>query len=422
MRKTGRSRVEEQTGARQWRLPLSEFFREALWDTVVVSGFEFARERLEAERAALCGPRYAHLAERAAMRAGHARSSLTLGGRRAGISRPRVRRTDGGELMLPSWQAWSARDPLERRAVEQMILGVSSRHYARSLEPLPEEIAMRGVSKSAVSERFVVGTQKKLAELMRRKLHGLKLIAVMIDGVRFADHVVLAAIGININGKKHLLGLREGATENAAACKALLADLIERGLPAERSLLFVIDGAKALRKAITDTFGSRALIQRCRQHKKRNVTDGLPERMRSQVNSAMSQAYASGEVKRARHLLENLGRSLERGYPGAATSLREGLEETLTVMRLGLPESLERVLSSTNLIENLFSRVREMARRVRRWQGGAMILRWCAAGVLEAERNFRKLAGYRALAKLDAALRAHDATLDRGVDNRKQAA
>lgn len=186
--------------------------------------------------------------------------------------------------------------------------------------------------------------------------------------------------------------------------------------------LFVIDGAKALRKAITDTFGPRALIQRCRQHKKRNVTDALPERMRSSVRSAMSQAYASGEPKRARQLLENLARSLERGHPGAAASLREGLEETLTVMRLELPESLERVLSSTNLIENLFSRVRHRARRVRHWQGGAMIMRWTAAAVLEAERNFRKVAGYRALSKLEAALRAHDVALDRGVDCRKQAA
>jgi len=266
MRKTGRSRIEEQTAAKQWRLPLGEFFREALLDTVVIAGFAFAQEQLEAERAMLCGPRYAHNAERTALRAGHAKSSLTLGGRRAEIDRPRVRSRDRHELGLPSWEAWSARDPLTERAVEQMLLGVSSRRYARSLEPLPDPIEVHGVSKSAVSERFVVGTAKKLAELMRRKLHGLKLIAVMIDGVRFADHVVLAAVGIDINGKKHVLGLREGATENAAVCKALLADLIERGLPTNRSLLFVIDGAKALRKAVTDTFGSRALIQRCRQH------------------------------------------------------------------------------------------------------------------------------------------------------------
>lgn len=422
MKKTGRSRAEEQTATKQWHLPLGKMAEESLWDAVVLSGVEFALEQLEAERTMLCGARYAHVAERQAMRAGHAKSSLSLGGRRAEIERPRVRSADGHELALPSWEAWSARDPLEHRTVEQMILGVSSRRYARSLEPLPEGIAVSGISKSAVSERFVVGTQKKLAELMGRKLSGLKLLAVMIDGVHFADHVVLVAIGIDLGGHKHVLGLIEGATENAAACKVLLADLYERGLPAEHALLFVIDGAKALRKAVTDTFGARALIQRCRQHKKRNVTDALPERMRAQVNSAMSEAYASGEAKRARQLLENLARGLERNHPGAAASLREGLDETLTVMRLDLPESLERVLSSTNLIENLFSRVREMTRRVRHWQGGMMILRWSAAGILEAERGFRKIAGYRSLAKLDAALRAYDAALERGVDNRRKAA
>jgi len=266
MRKIGKSKAVGQTGHRQRYLPLREFAREALWDTVVLSGLAFVEEELEAERTALCGPRYAHVSGRAAMRAGHVASSLTLGGRRAEVKRPRVRSVDGHELGLPSWQTWSSRDPLHERAVEQMVLGVSSRRYARSLEPVPEELRVHGVSKSAVSERFVVGTARKLAALMERKLAGLKLIAVMIDGVHFADHVVLAAIGIDVGGTKHPLGLREGATENAAACKALLADLIERGLATEHSLLFVIDGAKALRKAVSDTFGPRALIQRCREH------------------------------------------------------------------------------------------------------------------------------------------------------------
>ena len=303
-------------------------------------------------------------------------------------------------------------------------MGVSTRRYARSLEPLPSELKVRGTGKSAVSERFVIGTARKLSGLLQRRCEGLQLIAVMIDGVRFADHVVLAAVGLDISGRKQVLGLREGATENAASCKALLSDLVERGLPTDRTLLFVIDGAKALHRAVTDIFGERALIQRCRQHKKRNVTEALPERMRSSVLSAMSQAYAMRDPKRARRLLENLARRLERDHPGAAASLREGLEETLTVMRLALPESLERVLSSTNLIENLFSRVREIARRVKRWQGGGMILRWTAAGVLEAERSFRKVAGYRALPKLVAALRAHDVAMDRArrVDNGSRAA
>jgi putative transposase len=416
VRKTGKSRVEEQERSQRY-LALKEFAREALWETVIFSGLAYAQEALEAERSAICGERCARMADRVAMRSGHVASSLTLGGRRVKMRRPRVRAADG-EVSLPSWREWSSRDPLGQRAVEQMVVGVSTRRYRRSLEPLPGAFQVHGVSKSAVSERFVVGTANKLAALMRRKLSALKLLAVMIDGVHFAEHMVLAAIGIDLNGKKHVLGLRDGATENAAACKELLADLTERGLPTERALLFIIDGAKALRKAITDTFGTRALIQRCREHKKRNIAEALPERLRAQTRGAMSQAYATADPKRARQLLDHLARTLEREYPSAAASLREGLEETLTIMRMDLPESLTRVLSSTNLIENLFSRVRDMARRVRRWQGGEMILRWTAAGVLEAARNFRKIAGFPGLTKLDAALRAHDATLD----NRKQAA
>jgi putative transposase len=336
-----------------------------------------------------------------------------MGGRRVKVERPRARSVDGHELSLPSWQAWSARDPLDERAFEQMVLGVSTRRYARSLEALPNEFEVHGVGKSAVSERFVVGTQRRLSELMRRDLSGLALVALMIDGVHFAEHVVLAAVGIESNGTKHVLGLREGATENAAACKALLADLIERGLDPNRAILVVIDGAKALHKAVSETFGARVLIHRCHAHKKRNVADALPERMRASVHTTMNQAYATRDPKRARRLLENLACRLESAHPGAAGSLREGLEETLTVMRLDLPANLERVLSSTNLIENLFSRVRDTARRVKRWQGGTMILRWTAAGVLEAERHFRKIAGFRALPKLVAALRAHDAAIDR---------
>jgi len=422
MRKSARRSGREQSSQGQLRLPLRELVREALFDTVIVSGLGFVGEVLEEERAVLCGPRYERDPQRAALRAGQVRSSLSLGGRRVAVERPRVRSVAGHELSLPSWRAWSGRDPLEQRAMEQMLVGVSTRRYARSLEPLPGELKVHGIGKSVVSDRFVVGTAGRLAALMQRRLGGLQLIAVMIDGVHFAEHVVLAAIGIDVGGAKHVLGLREGATENAAACKALLADLIERGLPTERGLLFVIDGAKALHKAISDIFGERALIQRCREHKKRNVTDALPERLRSSVRSAMSQAYATRDAKRAARLLENLARRLEAGHPGAAASLREGLQDTLTLTRLDLPEALERVLSSTNLIENLFSRVRDLAHRVKRWQGGTMILRWTAAGVLEAERSFRRIAGYRALPKLIAALRAHDAAIDRRLENARRAA
>ena len=425
MSKSAKSEGRKKAGDEgQLWLRLPGLVRDALYETVIGAGLACVDEVLEAERVALCGARYAHISDRGALRGGHIASSLVLGGRRIGVSRPRVRSVDGRELRLPSWREWSARDPLDERALEQMVLGVSTRRYARSLEPLPEAVAaVRGISKSAVSERFVYGTERKLAELMSRELRALALVAVMIDGVHFAEHVVLAAVGIDERGDKHVLGLREGATENAAAVRALLADLVERGLDTNRSLLIVIE--KALHKAVVEVFGTRALIQRCREHKKRNVTDALPERLRASVRSAMNQAYATREAKRARRLLDNLARRLEHQHPGAAASLREGLDETLTMMRLGLPENLERVLSSTNLIENLFSRVREIGRRVKRWQSGTMVLRWTAAGVLEAARGFRKVAGYRAMPTLVAALRARDTQSARtcpGVEATEKAA
>jgi putative transposase len=423
MKKSAR-RIGREQSINQLHLPLPELLREALFDTVMVAGLGYVGAVLEEERSALCGLRYRHNAARQALRAGSVASSLTLGGQRVGVARPRVRSLAGHELTLPSWQAWSARDPLDQRAMEQMVLGVSRRRYARSLEPLPGEFCVHGTGKSAVSKRFVLGTARKLGELLRRDLRGLELVALMIDGVHFADHVVLTAIGIDREGAKHPLGLREGATENASACRALLSDLIERGLNPERAILVVLDGAKALHKAVREVFGERALIHRCHAHKKPNVLEALPQRLRGAVHTAMNQAYATRDAKRAQRLLTNLAHRLESAYPSAAASVREGLEETLTVMRLHLPKSLERVLSSTNLIENLFSRVREVARRVKRWQGGMMILRWTAAGVLEAERHLRKVAGFQSIPKLSAALRAHDAAINRrrGVDNRQQAA
>jgi putative transposase len=425
VRKNAKSEpLRKAAGQGQLWLQLPGLVREALYETVIAAGLACVDEVLEAERSRFCGARYQHLSERQALRAGHVASSLVLGGRRVAVSRPRVRSVDGRELRLPSWREWSTRDPLTERAMEQMMLGVSTRRYARSLEPLPPSATVRGISKSAVSERFVYGTERKLAELMSRELGSISFTALLIDGVHFGEHLVLAAVGVDEQGDKHVLGLREGATENAAACRALLADLIERGLNPERSLLVVLDGAKALHKAVLEVFGARALIQRCREHKKRNVSEALPERLRASVRTAMSQAYAARDAKRARRLLDNLARRLEDQHPGAAGSLREGLDETLTVMRLGLPESLERVLSSTNLIENLFSRVRDIGRRVRRWQSGTMVLRWSAAGVLEAERGFRKITGYRAMPILVAALRAYDAKTvrDSAVDHTEKAA
>jgi len=267
VRKNGKNGpLRKAAGQGQLWLHLPGLVREALYETVIAAGLACVDEVLEAERSRLCGARYQHLRERQALRAGRVASSLVLGGRRVAVNRPRARSVEGHELSLPSWREWSTRDPLTERAVEQMVLGVSTRRYARSLEPLPPTASVRGISKSAVSERFVYGTERKLAELMSRDLAKFCFTTLFIDGVHFGEHVVLAAVGVDEHGDKHVLGLREGATENAAACKALLADLIERGLDPGHSLLVVIDGAKALHKAVVEVFGARALIQRCREH------------------------------------------------------------------------------------------------------------------------------------------------------------
>ena len=412
MKKAIRRPVLTQGLLAQLRLPLAELMRTTLLDTVITAGSIRAIQMLEEQREALCGPKHSQHEGRQAYRHGHSPGSLVMGGRRVTLPRPRVRSLEGQELELPAWKQWSVEDPLEERALEQMLLGVSTRGYSRSLEPLPVPLPERGKSRSAVSRRFVQGTQKQLAELLRGDLSGLKLAVLMIDGIHFEDHVVLAALGIDEGGQKHVLGLWEGATENARACKGLLEDLVGRGLVTDQALIVVLDGAKALHRAVRDVFGRHALIQRCQEHKQRNVADQLPESMRPSVRRAMKQAYESSDMKRALRLLENLAARLEREHPGAAASLREGLAETLTVIELGLTGRLRLTLRTSNPIENLFSSVRKVSKRVKRWRGGRMMLRWCAASVLDAKSRFRRVKGHAEMPKLVAALRAHDGTLD----------
>ena len=413
MKKAIKRRVLTQEALAQLRLPLAELMRTTLLDTVITTGTVEAIRMLEQQRETLCGPKHAQDAERQAYRHGHCPGSLVMGGRRVTLPRPRVRSLDGHELELPAWKQWSDEDPLEERALAQMLLGVSTRGYASSLEPLPAPLPERGKSRSAVSRRFVRRTQKRLADLLRRDLSGVKLAVLMIDGIHFEDHVVLAALGIDESGHKHVLGLWEGATENARACKGLLEDLVGRGLVVDGALLVVIDGAKALYKAVKDVFGKRALVQRCQEHKKRNVADQLPESLRPSVRRAMNEAYESSDAKRALRLLENLVARLEDEHPGAAASLREGLAETLTVIELGLTGWLRLTLRTTNPIDNLFGSVRKVSHRVKRWRGGRMMLRWCAASVLDASTRFRRIKGHREMPTLLAALRAHEGTLDR---------
>jgi putative transposase len=394
-------------------LPLVDLLVDArteLFELAVRSGLKVLDAMLEEDRVALCGPRYAHVADRQASRAGTVSSAVVLGGRQVGVRRPRVR-ADGQEVALPTFQAMADVDPLNCRVVEQMLVGVATRRYARSLEPVPTTMRSRGTSKSAVSRRFVAKTTAQLAAWQTASLERLDLVGLLIDGVHIGEHCLIVALGIAADGQKHALGLGDGSTENARMCQDLLANLQSRGLRTDRSLLVILDGSQALRKAVRAIFGDAALVQRCQVHKMRNVLAYLSDRDRPWAQAILRRAYQATDVKKAQHLLRDLARRLEHEYPSAAESVREGLEETLTVQGLGLSARLQRSLTTTNAVESLISRTRHVKRNVKRWRGGQMMLRWVAAGVLEAVKGFRRLKGHRDMPTLVAQLRARDQRL-----------
>jgi transposase-like protein len=396
--------------------------RTTLHEAVVRAGMTMFAAMLEEDRTRLCGTRYVHDERRAATRAGYTDGELALGGRRVTMRKPRVRSREG-EVPLPTWEHFANADPLTPRAVEQMVLGVSTRNYARSIEPAPPDVETRGTSRSAVSRRFVAATQATLATMMSRDLSSISLAALIIDGIHIGEHLVAVAIGVDESGDKHVLGLHEGATENESVCSALIGDLVARGVRSDRAMLFVIDGSKALAAAIRKAFGKRALIQRCQVHKRRNVEDHLPESMKTNVGRVMSTAYRCGDVGRAKKMLSALANQLEKKHPSAAASLREGLDETLTVMSFKLPPYLERTLATTNSIEFVNSRIRKTTHNVTKWNGGSMALRWVAVALVEASKTFRKLRGYKGMPILVAALRAHDQLVKpASVDATKKAA
>lgn len=389
------------------QLGLPNVIRRGLREVIFDEGMRSVLKLLEEERTAICGPRHKQGPERRGRRYGHADGELVLGGRLVSVRRPRVRNAEG-EVTLPSWARFGERDPLDERAVEQMIVGVSTRKYERSLEPVDQSLKTHGTSKSAVSRRFVAMTQARVKSWLERDLSSIDLAVLMIDGLHVEDHVILVALAIDADGEKHVLGIREGATENATSCRALLSDLQARGLRTDRTVLAVLDGSKALAKAVRAIFGSRVRFQRCQAHKVRNVTDQLPPSMRRSVEQTMRQAYRSKNVKLAKRQLENLARRLGDDHPGAVASLEEGLDETLTVMAFGLPEWLERTLSTTNAIENLVGTARDLGRRVKRWRNAKMIIRWIATACIEAEKHFHRVRDHKGLKTLVAALRSGD--------------
>lgn len=395
-------------------LPLVDLLVDArteLFELAVRSGLKVLETMLEEDRTAVCGPRYAHVADRAASRAGTVSSEVVLGGRKVAVRRPRVR-AGGREVPLPTFTAMADVDPLNRRVVEQMLVGVATRRYARSLEPVPATMRSRGTSKSAVSRRFVAKTAAALTAWQTASLEGLDLVGLLIDGVHVAEHCLIVALGIAADGHKHALGLWDGSTENARVCQDLLANLQSRGLRTDRSLLVMLDGSKALRKAVTATFGAAALVQRCQVHKTRNILEYLSDRDRPWAQAILRRAYqGTDDVKTAQRLLLDLARRLEAEYPSAAESVREGLDETLTVLTLQLSPRLRRALATTNAVENLISRIRIVKRNVKRWRGGQMMLRWVAAGILEAATAFRRVKGYADMPTLVNALRSRDRQL-----------
>lgn len=379
----------------------------------LAAGIETLGMMMEGDAEAACGPRHARGPGRRGHRWGHTTGKIGFHGGKTAIERPRVRSRDGKELSLASWDRAVSEDWLGKWAMNLMLINVSTRKFKRAVR-LPEGdlavIAGDGTSKSAASRRFVALSAERMAAWMASDLSRLDLLVIQIDGLHIGNDLVLvAALGIDGEGNKHPLGLVEGATENTAVVQALIDNLIERGLDPQVCRLFIVDGAKALTKAIRATFGRHTPIQRCQVHKARNVIERLPKPLHASVRKTLRQAWELDDADKAERLLRNLARRLEPEARGVAASIREGLDEMLTVNRLGLPTPLRRSLACTNGIENMMGTVRRVCRNVKRWQNIDMALRWTAAGMMEATKGFRRLKAHKQLPALRAALAAHQA-------------
>ena len=383
---------------------------------------------MERDAAGLCGVRYGRDDGRDGYRWGRTKGKLGFHAGKIELERPRVRARAGGEISLPSWEAAMAEDWLGQWAMNLMLINVSTRKFGRAVRlpggDVPAENGA-GLSKSAASRRFVALSAEHMKEWMASDLSKLNLLVIQIDGIHIEeDLVLLAAVGVDGVGDKHPLAVIEGATENATVAQALLDNLIERGLDPNVCRLFIIDGAKALTKAIRKTFGRHTPIQRCQIHKARNIIERLAKPLHASVRKALRQAWELDDADKAERLIRNLARRLEQQAPGVAASILEGLDEILTVIRLGLPAELRRSLACTNIIENMMGTVRRVCRNVKRWQDASMALRWTSAAMLEASKGFRRLKAYKQLSALQMALAAHQAkhTADSTVEPAAEAA
>jgi putative transposase len=383
--------------------------REGLMAMSVAAGMAVMQALFEAEIAEVAGPKGKHDLNRAAVRHGAGTGSVTLGGRRVPVDRPRARTVDGHEVPLTSYTHFAADDMLTRVVMERMLAGVATRRHSRVAEPVGTVVdkEAKSTSRSAISRRFVKQTETALAELMARDLTGEDIKVLLLDGEHMAERCVVAALAITADGTKKPVGLWDGSTENKTVVRSLLADLVERGLTVDDGLLVVIDGAKALAAAVREVFGAKAAIQRCTLHKRRNVADHLPDKEQAWVDAKLVKAFAHADPNTGLANAKSLAAQLEKNYPSAASSLREGLEEMFTVARLGIDGRLAKTLTTSNPIESMISIARTTNRNVTRWRDGQMVLRWTAAGMLNAERSFRRIKGYKQMPQLVDALRRH---------------
>jgi transposase-like protein len=329
---------------------------------------------------------------------------VTVSDRKVRVKRPRLRKREGGEVAIPAYESLQTNAAFGQHVGELMMRGVSTRDYATVIGELAETT---GVSKSSVSREFIEASTKALEALAHRRFDDVDVLVIYVDGVRYGDHHVIAALGVDTGGEKHVLGIEPGASENGEVVCRLLEGLVERGVDATKRYLFVIDGSKALRSGIRRVFGEKQAVQRCRLHKGRNVRAQLPDDLADQVASVMKAAFRL-DAKAGRVKLENQARWLEKEYPGAAASLREGMDEMFTINSLGMPPSLARCLATTNIIESPFGTMQKPTRRVTRWRSGEMVLRWTATSFLAAEKTFRRIMGYKDLWQLEAVLRGKE--------------
>ena len=381
-------------------LPLVEVWEELqpeVEQLTGLAGLQIIRAVIEDEVTRRVGPRYQPAGEGGCLRWGQQPGYVVFAGQKVAVNRPRVRTREGQEVELETYSRLQHDGRRQRAVREGIVAGLTSRNYQRAVQSVLDGY---GIQKSSVSREFVQASSAQLKKLCERNLAALDLVAILIDGIHFGKQVLVVALGIDSGGKKHVLGLWQGATENTVVVRDLLEDLVTRGLAPERRYLFVIDGAKALRAAIERVFGERAEVQRCQLHKRRNVAEYLPKGAQGDYDRRIRNAYAMTSYAEAKAELQKIFRQLERVNPSAARSLEEGLEETLTVHRLGVGELLRRSLANTNPIESCLSTVERVARNVKRWHAGDQSLRWTATGLLEAERKFRKVKGFRELPAL----------------------